>query len=553
MENSVEPQKQYWETIQTKEYNEFVIKVLERYYGSECFLNINNHKYGVVCFPGKDSYGATSLRDYDNLCDKKHSKILGFNVDEHQSFVNNEWYTEYNKVIDGKVHHSNRPGYMLDEIVTDAEGRFDKLRVHVGTYAENVFSSHALDYELYQAYLRFSQKDISDPNVWEELRSSLVLRNKIHERIGTTKDKGLSPLLKGEGRDSLLSVQMLVIVKSEETNQYELIVTQRSNTVALKPGVYQFIPSGGFDILNDSNDGIYNDLELEDNYSPGCAIFREYLEELYNEPEFEGRGEGSIRQRLLKDPRIKTIQKMLANKRADLHFLGSVMDLTTLRHELSFVLVLHEDLYSDAPILPNDECMRHSVWWYSVRDFDNMNENIIRSIWDNIHTPSAAMWYLFRQTDLYKSLVTTHDTIIKNESLDHRIFISYKRVDKDKVFDIKNYIERNTGLDCWIDLDDIQSDAWFAGVIVKAINNADVFLFMYSKAHTEIIEFDQDWTVREIRFAQKKKKRIVFINIDHSPLSDSFEFMYGAKEQVDALSKDAMEKLLSELRYWLSN
>lgn len=131
------------------------------------------------------------------------------------------------------------------------------------------------------------------------------------------------------------------------------------------------------------------------------------------------------------------------------------------------------------------------------------------------------------------------------------IFISYKRKDKEKVFAIKDYIEKNVGVSCWIDLDGIESDAQFANVIIKAINDAQVFLFMYSASHVEIDDFDSDWTVREINFAQKRKKRIVFINIDGTPLTDWFEFTFGTKQQVDATSDIAKHKLCNDLRKWL--
>ncbi|MBQ4519359.1 MAG: toll/interleukin-1 receptor domain-containing protein [Bacteroidaceae bacterium] len=132
-----------------------------------------------------------------------------------------------------------------------------------------------------------------------------------------------------------------------------------------------------------------------------------------------------------------------------------------------------------------------------------------------------------------------------------RIFISYKRVDEKKVFPLKDIIEKNTGVKCWIDLDGIESDAQFANVIIKAINNAPIFLFMYSHAHSEIEDYDTDWTVREINFAQKKRKRIVFVNIDGSPLTDWFELMFGTKQQIDASSNIRMEKLCKDLTRWL--
>lgn len=131
-----------------------------------------------------------------------------------------------------------------------------------------------------------------------------------------------------------------------------------------------------------------------------------------------------------------------------------------------------------------------------------------------------------------------------------RIFISYKRVDKDKVFKIKDQIESALGEKCWIDLDGIESDAQFKNVIIKAINECEIVLFMYSKAHSKIINFEKDWTMRELNFAAKKDKRIVFINLDGSPLTDAFEFDYGTKQHVDGLQNVCLEKLIQDLIGW---
>lgn len=132
-----------------------------------------------------------------------------------------------------------------------------------------------------------------------------------------------------------------------------------------------------------------------------------------------------------------------------------------------------------------------------------------------------------------------------------RIFISYKRIDKERVFAIKDGIEQATGEKCWIDLDGIESDAQFANVIIKAINQCEVFLFMYSKEHANIIDFDTDWTIREINFAQKKRRRIVFVNIDNTPLADWFEMMFGTKQQIDATDPAKLIRLHKDLCTWL--
>ena len=68
----------------------------------------------------------------------------------------------------------------------------------------------------------------------------------------------------------------------------------------------------------------------------------------------------------------------------------------------------------------------------------------------------------------------------------YEIFISYKRVDKERVFKIKENIEKATGKQCWIDLDGIEIDAQFINVIMRPINNFSLFLFMYSQAHSVI-------------------------------------------------------------------
>ncbi len=132
-----------------------------------------------------------------------------------------------------------------------------------------------------------------------------------------------------------------------------------------------------------------------------------------------------------------------------------------------------------------------------------------------------------------------------------RIFISYKRYDKDKVFKIKDGIEKHIGERCWIDMDGIESDAQFVNVIIGAINRCDLFLFMYSKKHSEINDPDTDWTIKELNFAREQKKRIVFVNIDGTPLSDYFKFMFGTKQQIDINDDEAKFRLFNDIRLWL--
>ncbi len=132
-----------------------------------------------------------------------------------------------------------------------------------------------------------------------------------------------------------------------------------------------------------------------------------------------------------------------------------------------------------------------------------------------------------------------------------RIFISYKRVDKERVFAIKNGIEQATGEKCWIDLDGIESDAQFVAKIMTAIDQCDVFLFMRSNAHNKIVDLTRDWTYREVNYALKKEKSIVFINLDNSQSPDWVSFMFPHQQEIDATDPDKLARLNKDLCEWL--
>lgn len=132
-----------------------------------------------------------------------------------------------------------------------------------------------------------------------------------------------------------------------------------------------------------------------------------------------------------------------------------------------------------------------------------------------------------------------------------QIFISYKRIDKDKVFPIVARIEKELGCKCWMDLDGIKSSAQFASVICRAIDAAEVVLFMHSSAHLNI-DFETDWTVKELNYAQIKKKRVILVKLDTSQLDNIFLLEYGSKNNIDSFDPDQFKKLLTDLRSWLT-
>ena len=132
----------------------------------------------------------------------------------------------------------------------------------------------------------------------------------------------------------------------------------------------------------------------------------------------------------------------------------------------------------------------------------------------------------------------------------NRIFISYKRADVALVSKIKERIESELHETCWFDLDGIESRQQFRSRICNAIDRATIFLFMYSKSH-QYIDFENDWTIKELDYAQTKKKIVVLVNIDNTPLDNLFLLDFGSKNNIDANDATQMKKLIKDLKGWL--
>lgn len=110
-----------------------------------------------------------------------------------------------------------------------------------------------------------------------------------------------------------------------------------------------------------------------------------------------------------------------------------------------------------------------------------------------------------------------------------KIFIFYKRQAKDIVFPIVGEIKHNTGVDCWIDMEGIESGDQFQKVIIDAIDDADIFIFMLSKNFiapfiddkTGKIDFKkQTFPEKEVMYAINEGKRLIPLSIDGTTIND---------------------------------
>ena len=146
----------------------------------------------------------------------------------------------------------------------------------------------------------------------------------------------------------------------------------------------------------------------------------------------------------------------------------------------------------------------------------------------------------------------------------HQIFISYKRQDKDIVYPIVEEIKQKTGIDCWIDLEGIESGDQFQNVIIDAIDNADIVVFMLSKniiapyrdEITGVIDLKkQTFPEKEIMYALRHNKRLIPISIDGTTVYDCkwLEFNCSGLDCISWGVEEQKSKLLNNLRRWTGN
>ena len=127
------------------------------------------------------------------------------------------------------------------------------------------------------------------------------------------------------------------------------------------------------------------------------------------------------------------------------------------------------------------------------------------------------------------------------------IFISYSRKDFEKVRVIKNELDTTLGIDCWFDLDGIESGDQFESKIITAINSHQVFLFMLSPNSMQ-----SEWALDELDFAKRKNKRIVLIYIESCAMTDQFYFRYHKYDSIEWHNSLQHDKLIGNLRSWLN-
>lgn len=372
-----------------------------------------------IPFPFYELCNKSDLQDFmDDTKFKKDDDYLPKSC--KLSFNDKKVIKRYYRIVMPNIHFPNRIGYMLDDISFDEKEGKRKIRIvaHPGVYMQNVLQSHVLEYELYLFYKKYfmrhlglkkSRFDIDNLQDRADILKFLPLRKNIHDSF--LKDREWEILLRGCGRESLLSVQIFVLIRNH-SGGYDCLRIRRSNNVAAKAGYIQFIPSGGFEAFN-------GDTSREaqwTNFSLNKVLFREMAEECFGLPD-DIRNDKISPESIYLHKDIKQIITNLktdeeARKKVEYEFIGITESLVGLRPELSFIMKIDDDsIIQD--IIGNEESS-HSINFIDIREMEkpefwvynkknsNPNEEKATDLM-KLNCTSAGLFELARNSRIYQS------------------------------------------------------------------------------------------------------------------------------------------------------
>lgn len=127
------------------------------------------------------------------------------------------------------------------------------------------------------------------------------------------------------------------------------------------------------------------------------------------------------------------------------------------------------------------------------------------------------------------------------------IFISYKRLDKERVFAIKDGIEQATNQDCCTaialeDLDDCEN-------LSSLLDNCKVFVLIYSQNYVSIDMTERYWVINTIDFFAKcSDKHIVLITLDSLVLPEWLEKVLPRQQVTDLSNEKSVQVMYRTLR-----
>ena len=135
----------------------------------------------------------------------------------------------------------------------------------------------------------------------------------------------------------------------------------------------------------------------------------------------------------------------------------------------------------------------------------------------------------------------------EKENMNHEVFISYSRKDKD-IADYVSEMLKENGIRYWIDKEGIYSSSNYKELIVDAIDVSKAVIFISSENSNSSIN-----VIREIGYAVNMKKPILPLILDEAPYAKSIRLDISDIDQIDFKNPVASsKKLITSLMYVLN-
>jgi hypothetical protein len=331
--------KKFSNTISSKDYVNWQNRLLSKIYSDQPIVHLFGRDHMAVVHPSSGELNLSS--SHDELL--RFSELISTEIPEYKP---DRQQKKYYGVMSANIKQPELIGFELEEYKLNSEGYISSFSANVCQYRHTVVTSHILEYEIYQLYKKNKKLEHASA---EEILNYLPYRKQVHNGQTNT-----DVILKGKNRHALLSVQMMIVFWDEKFKCFRVPIIKRSDKVTLKPNYWQIVPAGGFEIFE--KEGISNEQIIEENFDIKLALYRELLEELYNGRDFEDNEKGiDGNSAIYQNPIIQNLKKLIKDGAAKIEFLGNTTDLTTLRPELSFLLVVTDKDFARNAFIQNFE------------------------------------------------------------------------------------------------------------------------------------------------------------------------------------------------------
>lgn len=268
--------------------------------------------------PGRSIDPDAILGELDKTPTRRRESFAGFSEEQYsaaRAFVESKLKTA--------LHPHDGRNYVLDRLSIDATTGVPRLTGRFGLYYDNILTQYAVEWELRR--LAAASPDflarIAVPN-------TLPLREHVEDLSA-----GAGVFSSGAGRSASLTVSTLLLFDVPGPGLCGLI-TRRSSKVAVSPGMLHVVPAGMFEAPNTLVP-----------WSVRRNIWRELLEELYDDEEQCGTDGDRLDEDNLNRPPVDTIHRLLEDGSAEIVVTGLCGDLLSLRVEICTLLLIQSPLF----------------------------------------------------------------------------------------------------------------------------------------------------------------------------------------------------------------